>query len=166
MKNFLCFALFAVVLGTVRLPHAVMADGKPLPAGTYQVRLIDQPVTPATGQSPDAERWVEFVKGDTVVGRELASGISAADMASIAKGKRPAADVIVENRLALVDKITEWTGVRRPLIKSLVESMVTTCRRLELEADPRKTAQYLIDLTAFGTSLAMNYLNRGRFEIR
>jgi len=82
------------------------------------------------------------------------------------KVKRPAADVIVENRLALIDKITEWTGVRRPLIKTLVESMVTTCRRLELEADPRKAAQYLIDLTAFGTSLAMNYLNRGRFEIR
>jgi hypothetical protein len=82
------------------------------------------------------------------------------------KRKRPAADLIVEHRLALIDKIAEWTGVRRPLIKTLVESMAATCRRLELEADPERTAGYLVELTAFGTTLAMNYLSRGRFEIR
>src|SRR5690242_6863447 len=33
-------------LGTVRLPRAVTADGKPLAAGTYQVRLTAEPSKP------------------------------------------------------------------------------------------------------------------------
>jgi len=82
------------------------------------------------------------------------------------KNKRAAADLIAENRLALIDNISDWTGVRRPLIKTLVEAMADASRRLELEADPRRAAEYLIELTAFGTTLAMNYMNRGRFEIR
>jgi hypothetical protein len=82
------------------------------------------------------------------------------------KHKRAAADVITENRLALIDNISDWTGVRRPLIKTLVEAMADASRRLELEADPRRIPEYLIEMTAFGTTLAMNYMNRGRFEIR
>jgi len=92
MKPFLRFAILAVVLGTVHLPHAVVADGKPLPAGSYQVQLTDATPAPVVGQSPDAERWVEFVKGGKTVGRELATVVSAADMATMAKGKRPAAN--------------------------------------------------------------------------
>src|SRR5207248_4838709 len=53
----------ATTLGTVRLPKTVKADGKPLPAGTYQVRLTNDEPKPAVGQAPGAERWVEFVKG-------------------------------------------------------------------------------------------------------
>lgn len=98
MKTFLRFAMFAVVLGTIHLPQAVAADGKPLAAGTYQVRLTDQMATPAVGQSADAEQWVEFVQGGKVVGRELATVISAADMGAIAKGKRPPVNgTLVEN---------------------------------------------------------------------
>jgi hypothetical protein len=80
------------------------------------------------------------------------------------KNVMPAADVIETNRLAMIDKITYWTGVRRPLIKELVEQMTETARRLELKADPRTESQYLVELTAIGTALAMNYLTRGRFE--
>lgn len=81
--------MFAVVLGTVHLSRGVVADGQPLAAGTYQVRLSDEQPKAVVGQAPGAERWVEFVQGGKVVGRELASVISQADMASIAKGKRP-----------------------------------------------------------------------------
>ena len=35
-----------VALGTVRLPRAVTADGKPLAAGNYQVRLTAQASKP------------------------------------------------------------------------------------------------------------------------
>lgn len=82
------------------------------------------------------------------------------------RNSRPAADLIDEHRLHLIDKITYWTGVRRPLIRHLVEQMAATCRRLGLEADLRRTAQHLVELAACGTALAMNYLSRGRFEIR
>src|SRR5262249_8031832 len=76
-------------LATVNLSKKVLADGKPLPPGTYQVRLTNDEPKPAVGQSPDAERYVEFVKGGKVVGREVATVISAADIGKIAKGRRP-----------------------------------------------------------------------------
>ena len=44
-----------LALGTVQLPRAVTADGKPLPAGTYQVRLTAQEAKPdAVGTSENA----------------------------------------------------------------------------------------------------------------
>ena len=79
-------------LGSVRIPRAVMADGKPLSAGTYQVRLTAQAAQPpVAGQL--MERWVEFVQGGAVKGREVVSIVPAAevkDMNSGAKGPRPA----------------------------------------------------------------------------
>jgi hypothetical protein len=59
-------------LGSVRLNRAAIADGKPLAAGLYQIRLTDVEPKPV-GQSPNAVRWVEFVKGETVVAREVAT---------------------------------------------------------------------------------------------
>ena len=57
-----------------------MADGKPLAAGTYQVRLTGDEPKPGPGQSPEAERYVEFVRGGKVVAREVATVIPAADI--------------------------------------------------------------------------------------
>lgn len=59
-------------LGSVRLTRSVMADGKPLKAGTYQVRLTSQDASP-TVPGIKMERWVEFVQGGKVAGREVAS---------------------------------------------------------------------------------------------
>ena len=62
----------ALALGTVHIPKAVKADGKPLPSGTYQVRLTPDTAAPnAKGQTATLERWAEFVKGGKVVGREV-----------------------------------------------------------------------------------------------
>jgi hypothetical protein len=63
-----------LALGSVHIPKEVKADGKPLPAGTYQVRLTPDTAKPdAPGATQDLERWVEFVKGGKVVGREVVS---------------------------------------------------------------------------------------------
>ena len=59
-------------LGSVRLTRSVMADGKPLKAGTYQVRLTSQDASPVV-PGIKMERWVEFVQGGKVAGREVAS---------------------------------------------------------------------------------------------
>jgi hypothetical protein len=77
-------------LGTVTLGKKVMADGKPLAAGTYQVRLTSDAPKPGVGQAADAEKYVEFVKAGKVVGREVATIVSAEDIGKIAKGKKPA----------------------------------------------------------------------------
>jgi hypothetical protein len=75
-----------------------------------------------------------------------------------------AADLVAKHRVELTDKITYWTGVRRAVVHALVESMVEASRRLELQVDLRREAHVLVELTAYGTTLAMNKLTRGRFE--
>ena len=67
-------------LGSVTVNRRVMLDGKPLAPGTYQVRLSAEMPKPGTGQSPDGERYVEFVRGGKVAGREVATVVSAADI--------------------------------------------------------------------------------------
>jgi hypothetical protein len=82
------------------------------------------------------------------------------------KNLRPAWELIEEHRKVLTDKITYWTGVKRPLVRALVERIVRTCREQELYAETGREATHLVELTAYGTTLAMNYLTRGRFVHR
>jgi hypothetical protein len=60
------------VLASVRITQSVLANGKPLPVGVYELRLTNERPTALAGQSPDAERWVEFVAHGAVVGRDVA----------------------------------------------------------------------------------------------
>ncbi|MCC7123403.1 MAG: hypothetical protein IT178_01035 [Acidobacteria bacterium] len=81
----------ATALGSVNLPRAVMANGQQLGAGTYQVRLTAEAAQP-TVPGIQMERWVEFVRGGKVVGREVVSIIpqgEVKDLNSGAKGPRP-----------------------------------------------------------------------------
>jgi hypothetical protein len=83
----------ATSLGSVNLPRSVMANGQALPAGTFQVRLTPENAQPSL---PGVEngRWVEFVRGGKVVGREVAIVIPQAQMKDLQvgpDGSRPAA---------------------------------------------------------------------------
>ena len=56
---------------TVTISQEVMADGKPLAAGTYDIYVTDE--RPSTGAGvTDAQRVVEFAQKGEVVGRTLA----------------------------------------------------------------------------------------------
>src|SRR5688572_22067211 len=66
-------------LGSVRIPRTVMADGKALKAGTYQVRLTSQAAMPVVA-GQQMERWVEFVQGGKVAGREVVSIVPASEV--------------------------------------------------------------------------------------
>ena len=80
----------AMALGSVRLSKALKADGKALPAGTYQVRLTADEAKPdAKGSSEVLERWVEFVKGGQVVGREVVSIVPANEAKLVQKDTPP-----------------------------------------------------------------------------
>jgi hypothetical protein len=82
-----------LALGKVSLPRAVTADGKPLPAGTYDVKLTAQAAKPqAVGTSETLERWVEFVQGGTVKGREVVSIVPQAEIKMVVKDTPPAAN--------------------------------------------------------------------------
>jgi hypothetical protein len=79
----------ATVLGSVTLTRKVLADGQPLAAGTYQVRLGSEQVKPIVGMSPEGERYVEFVRAGQVLGREVATVIPSSDMSTMKYGRPP-----------------------------------------------------------------------------
>ena len=72
-------------LGSVRIPRTVKADGKDLRAGTYQVRLTTQDASPVV-PGIKMERWVEFVQGGKVAGREVVSIVPAAELKDLMPG--------------------------------------------------------------------------------
>jgi hypothetical protein len=88
---------------------------------------------------------------------ELALDTDLTDIFKVARRQqkhvRPAADLVKENRKTLVDKVVYWTGVPRPLIKELVETI----------ADTRREKEHLAEITAYTTALAANYVTRGKF---
>jgi hypothetical protein len=98
-----------LLLGTVRLPKAVTADGKPLPAGTYQVRLTGQEAgPPAVGVTENLERWVEFVQGKVVKGREVVSIVPATEAKLVAKDAPPPANGVKVQTLRGNDYVRVW----------------------------------------------------------
>ena len=80
----------SVSLGAVRVPRAVKADGQALPAGTYQVRVTETTASPqAPGQTPQFERWAEFMQGGKVVAREVVTIVPASDIKQVAEMTPP-----------------------------------------------------------------------------
>jgi hypothetical protein len=79
------------------------------------------------------------------------------------KGVRPAQDFLRENRKLIVDKIGYWSGVQRPLVRNLVESIEKRAGELNLRVEISSEKQALAEIIVFITALAMNYLTRGKF---
>ena len=99
----------AMALGTVRIPRAVKADGKPLPAGSYQVRLTTDPSKPdAVGQTEKLERWVEFVQGKEVKGREVVTIGPSSETKLVQKDSPPAANSSKVQMLKGNDYMRVW----------------------------------------------------------
>ena len=78
-------------------------------------------------------------------------------------GIRPAAPWLAEHGKAIVDKVTYWTGVRRPLVRALVASVEQRVAALGLAVETAREDAQLVEMTAYATTLAMTYLARGRF---
>src|SRR5262249_57775245 len=81
------------------------------------------------------------------------------------KGVRPAADLLHENHKSLVDKVTYWTGMQRPWVKKLIESIESRARDMGLFADVKFEKESLTEVTVYATALAMAHLNRGELSI-
>ncbi len=93
-----------------------------------------------------------------------------ADLIDIFEGARRnrqfAADFVREHRKLLLDKVTYWTGVRRPLAQKLLECIEERLRTLDLRVDRRREREVISEMTAYMTALSMNYLLRGKFVHR
>jgi hypothetical protein len=83
------------VLGTARIPDAVMVGDMPLQPGTYEIRLTGEHLAPLPGQSEDAGQVVEFVKDGVVVAKDAAE-VVAADTAAVGTSGRRATGFRVE----------------------------------------------------------------------
>jgi len=80
-----------MALGSVRLPRGVTADGKALPAGTYNMKLTAAQAAPeAVGTTEALERWVELSQGKEVKGREVVSIVPQAEIKMVVKDAPPA----------------------------------------------------------------------------
>ena len=95
-------------LGSVTISKKVMANGQPLAAGTYTVRLSSDSVTSVVGQSSEGEKWVEFVQGGQVKGKELATVVSSADVKTVSKEKAPAPGTARVDVLKGADYLRVW----------------------------------------------------------
>lgn len=76
---------------------------------------------------------------------------------------RNASDLLRQHRKSIVDKVAYWTGVQRPVIKNLIESIENRVGELGLRADAKREPEHLTEFTVYTTALAMNYLTRGKF---
>lgn len=101
-------------LGTVRIPRAVLADGKKLPAGRYRVRLTTKMAeNKAIGQTERLERWVEFVQNGDVKGRELAPIVPAPSVPHVAEQRPPRPGGVKVEALKPEDKLMRlWFNER------------------------------------------------------
>ena len=113
-----------------------------------------------------ARRWRILPPG---AGSRLGEERRAADLGTSARPRRDgrkgssAADLLRENRQALIDKVTYWTGVHRSLVRGLVDAIVGEVAELDLRADVKGEREHLTEITVYATALAMNYLTRGKF---
>jgi hypothetical protein len=78
-------------------------------------------------------------------------------------GVRPAQELLRQHRKLIVDKVAYWSGVQRPVVKRLVESICKRVEDLGLRVDVRRESEYLTEFTVYATALSMNYLIRGKF---
>lgn len=95
-------------LGSVNVNRKVVANGQPLSAGTYSLRLLPEELSKVVGQTPSESRWVEFVRGGKVVGKEVATILSDADAKKVAKGGAPAAGGSKTELLKGADYLRIW----------------------------------------------------------
>jgi hypothetical protein len=79
----------ADLLATVHVTHAVIAGGKSLPPGKYEIRLATGGPAPLAGQSPAAQRWIEFIDGDLVIARDVAEVLGDDDLTPMGASARP-----------------------------------------------------------------------------
>lgn len=69
---------------------------------------------------------------------------------------------LARHRKMIVDQISSWTAMPRPLLRKLMESIEKRCGEMGLTIDRRKEAQYLSEFTVFATTLIMNHLARSK----
>ena len=95
-----------------------MADGKPLPGGTYDVIITDEHPAHEAGTPSENQRWVEFVQNKKVVAREIAEVLTAVErpVGTSGSGSSPARAVVQTLRGGEFVRVAVNAGGARYLI--------------------------------------------------
>jgi hypothetical protein len=75
----------------------------------------------------------------------------------------PAADVLRANRIQLIRGVNRWTGINRGLLSALTDELIKRVQFLQLKIGTEESAAQLVSVSAFITTLAMNYVYSGQF---
>ncbi|HZH04185.1 MAG TPA: putative zinc-binding metallopeptidase, partial [Myxococcaceae bacterium] len=78
-------------------------------------------------------------------------------------GQAKAETLIRAERQSLIQAVTHYSGVSRPVVRSVVDHLLERTSDLALTVRLDKTREYLTRLTSLVTALAMNYLYTDRF---
>jgi hypothetical protein len=79
------------------------------------------------------------------------------------KSAQPAQEFLHQHRKPVIDKVAQWTGAQRPLIKTLIDTIEKRAGELDLRADKTRSAEHLAEVTAYATALVMTYVTKGKF---
>jgi hypothetical protein len=97
---------------------------------------------------------------------ELTPDTDLRDIFPVSKRKKtalPANEFLHQHRKAVTDKVAQWTGAQRPLIKKLMDTIEKRAGELDLRADKNRGAEHLAEVTAYATALVMTYVTKGKF---
>ncbi|MGA9641867.1 MAG: putative zinc-binding metallopeptidase [Terriglobales bacterium] len=103
---------------------------------------------------------------EQIAANELAEDTDLRDLFPVSKRRKTAVaagEFLHEHRKGLIDKVAEWTGAQRPLIKTLFDSIERRAGELDLRADAKNSAEHLAGVTAYATALVMTYVAKGKF---
>jgi hypothetical protein len=95
-------------LGSVRVSRQVVANGQALAAGTYTLRVLPDAVPGAVGQTPAESRWVEFVQGGQVKGKELATVVTGEEAKAVVGDTPPSSGGVKAQVLKGNDYLRVW----------------------------------------------------------
>jgi hypothetical protein len=71
--------------------------------------------------------------------------------------------LIRAERQTLIEAVTRYSGVHRPVVRALLDHLLSRVSELGLSIHLPKTREYLLRLTSLLTTLAMNFLYTDRF---
>lgn len=97
-------------LGSVNVSRQVLANGQPLAPGTYTLRVLPEELSRVVGQTPSESRWVEFVRGGKVVGKEVATVVTGAEARTVIGGPGPASGTAKTEMLKGNDYLRIWVN--------------------------------------------------------
>ncbi len=97
---------------------------------------------------------------------ELTPDTDLRDIFPVSKRRKAALaahEFLHQHRKAVIDKVAQWTGAQRPLIKTLMDTIEKRAGELDLRADKTRSAEHLAEVTAYVTALVMTYVTKGKF---